>query len=46
MPLEKFTNEAYAGLAAGKEEVVVGDAVGWYDAFETGRQEMFNKMAG
>lgn len=46
MPLEEFINEAYAGLAAGKEEVPVGDAVGWYDSFEPQRQEIFNKMAG
>ncbi|KAL8682003.1 MAG: hypothetical protein Q9224_005399 [Gallowayella concinna] len=46
MPLDQFTNEAYSGLAAGKEEVVVGDAAGWYNAFETQRQEVFNKMAG
>ncbi|KAL8973647.1 MAG: hypothetical protein Q9197_002120 [Variospora fuerteventurae] len=46
MPLDKFTNEAYAGLAAGKEEVPVGNAAGWYDAFEPQRQQLFNKMAG
>ena len=46
MPLDKFTNEAYAGLVAGKEEVVIGDSVGWYNAFEPGRQEIFNRMAG
>ncbi|KAL8798659.1 MAG: hypothetical protein Q9182_006492 [Xanthomendoza sp. 2 TL-2023] len=46
MPLDQFTDEAYAGLAAGKEEVVVGDAAGWYNAFEAQRQEVFNKMAG
>ncbi|KAL8815911.1 MAG: hypothetical protein Q9223_005002 [Gallowayella weberi] len=46
MPLDRFTDEAYAGLAAGKEEVVVGDAAGWYNAFEAQRQGVFNKMAG
>ncbi|KAL8649285.1 MAG: hypothetical protein Q9210_004488 [Variospora velana] len=46
MPLNQFTNEAYAGLASGKEEVPVGSAAGWYDAFETQRQQLFNRMAG
>ncbi|KAL8936462.1 MAG: hypothetical protein Q9216_004913 [Gyalolechia sp. 2 TL-2023] len=46
MPLDQFTNEAYAGLAGGKEEVAVGDAAGWYNAFEPERQAIFNKMAG
>ncbi|KAL8662653.1 MAG: hypothetical protein Q9202_004518 [Teloschistes flavicans] len=46
MPLDQFTNEAYDGLAAGKEEVVVGDAAGWYNAFEPQRQQIFKKMAG
>ncbi|KAL8833136.1 MAG: hypothetical protein Q9170_004468 [Blastenia crenularia] len=46
MPLDQFINEAYNGLAAGKEEVVVGDAAGWYNAFEPQRQQVFNKMAG
>ncbi|KAI4182181.1 MAG: hypothetical protein L6R41_006150 [Letrouitia leprolyta] len=46
MPLDQFINEAYAGLAAGKEEVLVGDAIGWYDAFEPQRQQIFDKMAG
>lgn len=42
MPLDQFTDEAYAGLAACKDEVPVGGAVGWYDAFEGRRQEVFN----
>ncbi|KAI4137104.1 MAG: hypothetical protein L6R39_007479 [Caloplaca ligustica] len=46
MPLDRFTDEAYEGLAAGKEEVPVGDAAGWYNAFEPQRQQLFNKMAG
>ncbi|KAL8991955.1 MAG: hypothetical protein Q9169_007499 [Polycauliona sp. 2 TL-2023] len=46
MPLDQFTKEAYTGMVAGKEEVVVGDALGWYNAFEPGRQEIFNMMAG
>lgn len=46
MPLDQFTNEAYSGLAAGKEEVLVGDAAKWYNAFEPQRQQIFIKMAG
>lgn len=46
MPLDQFTDEAYAGLAAGKEEVAVGNAGDWYNAFELQRQQLFNKMAG
>lgn len=46
MPLDQFINEAYNGLAAGKEEVVVGNAADWYNAFEPQRQQIFKKMAG
>ncbi|KAL8639116.1 MAG: hypothetical protein Q9228_003808 [Teloschistes exilis] len=46
MPLDQFINEAYDGLAAGKEEVVVGNAADWYNAFEPQRQQIFKKMAG
>ena len=45
MPLDAFTDEAYEGLNAGKEEVVVGMAKNWYDAFEPQRQEQFHQMA-
>ena len=41
MPLDQFTNEAYEGLAAGKEEVAVEKAQDWYDKFEPARQELF-----
>lgn len=44
MPLDQFTNEAYEGLAAGEEDVVVGTSKGWYDAFETKRQEQFQNV--
>ena len=44
MPLEQFTNEAYEGLAAGKEEVVVGDGQGWYKNIEPARQDIFHSM--
>ncbi|KAL8734081.1 MAG: hypothetical protein Q9181_003326 [Wetmoreana brouardii] len=46
MPLDRFIDEAYTGLAAGKEEVVVGNAADWYNAFEPQRQQVFKKMAG
>lgn len=45
MPLDQFTNEAYEGLAAGKEEIAVEDAQDWYDKFEPARQELFHSMA-
>ena len=44
MPLDQFTETAYQGLAAGKEEVVVGDARGWYDKVEPQRQETFHGL--
>ena len=45
MPLDQFTEEAYQGLAAGKEEVAVGSSQDWYDSFEPKRQECFQNMA-
>ena len=45
MPLDKSTDEAYGGLAAGKEEVAVGSSQGWYDAFEPKKQEQFLNLA-
>ena len=44
MPLKQFTNEAYEGLAAGKEEVAVGNAQDWYNKFEPTRQELFHDV--
>ena len=44
MPLDQFTDEAYEGLAAGKEEVAVGDAQDWYENFEPARQKLFYDM--
>ncbi|KAL8704447.1 MAG: hypothetical protein Q9201_002405 [Fulgogasparrea decipioides] len=46
MPLDRFIDEVYAGLSAGKEEVVVGNAADWYNAFEPQRQQVFKKTAG
>ena len=45
MPLTEFTDEAYEGLAAGKEEVTVQQAKQWYDKFEPRRQEVFHNLA-
>ncbi|KAL8731050.1 MAG: hypothetical protein Q9166_003701 [cf. Caloplaca sp. 2 TL-2023] len=45
MPLDQFTNETYGGLEAGKEEVLVGDAADWYNAFEPQRQKVFENIA-
>ena len=44
MPLDHFIDEAYEGLAAGREEVVVGSAKGWYERFEPRRQELLHEM--
>ncbi|MCJ1471449.1 hypothetical protein MMC13_000088 [Lambiella insularis] len=44
MPLDQFTNEAYAGLAAGKEQVAVGMAKDALEGFESKRQEAFHGM--
>lgn len=44
MPLDEFIDEAYEGLAAGKEEVAVGGAKAWYESFEPRRQEVFHGM--
>ena len=45
MPLAQFTDEAFAGLKAGKEEIPVGLASVWYETFEPQRQEAFRKLA-
>jgi len=42
MPLDRFTEEAYKGLAAGKEQIPVGDAKDWFESFEPKRQEAFH----
>ncbi|KAL2439040.1 hypothetical protein ABEF95_015641 [Exophiala dermatitidis] len=44
MPLDEFTNQAYAGLASGSEQVPVGTAKQAFDAFEVKRQEIFAQM--
>ena len=45
IPLAEFTDKAYEGLAAGKEEVTVQQAKQWYDKFEPQRQEIFHILA-
>ena len=42
MPLDQFIDKAYEGLAAGKEEVTVGDAEVEYNKFEPARQKAFH----
>ena len=44
MPLDQFTNEAYEGLASGKEEVAIGDGQRWYEKIEPAREEIFRAM--
>ena len=44
MPLDQFIEGAYEGLAAGKEEVTVGEAKHWYDKFEPARRELFDEL--
>ncbi|EAT86434.1 hypothetical protein HBI56_101380 [Parastagonospora nodorum] len=44
MPLEEFTNEAWAGLTEGKEQIPVGFVGKAFDAFENKRQEMFHGL--
>ena len=46
MPLDQFTNEAYEGLAAGKEAIAIGDGQRWYEKVEPAREEIFRKMIG
>ena len=44
MPLDQFTNEAYEGLAAGKEEIAIGIGQGWYEKIEPVREELFREL--
>lgn len=44
MPLVEFTNKAYAGLAAGDEQVAIGMAKDALDGWESKRQEAFHGM--
>lgn len=44
MPLDQFTEEAYTGLAAGKDQVAIGMAAQAFETFEWKRQEAFHEM--
>jgi short-subunit dehydrogenase involved in D-alanine esterification of teichoic acids len=44
MPLEEFTDEAWAGLTEGKEQIPVGFVAKAFEAFEDKRQELFHGM--
>lgn len=44
MPIEEFTEEAYQGLAAGKEQVPVGTSKRSFDGFEVQRQQAFHGL--
>ncbi|KAI9813652.1 MAG: hypothetical protein M1827_003723 [Pycnora praestabilis] len=44
MPLDQFTNEAYAGLESGADQIPVGNAKDWFDSFEPQRQEKFMEL--
>lgn len=44
MPLNQFTEEAWAGLCAGEADVAVGMAKSGYEAFEEERQKVFKGM--
>ncbi|KIW98731.1 uncharacterized protein Z519_00394 [Cladophialophora bantiana CBS 173.52] len=44
MPLDEFTEKAYAGLASGREQVPIGTAERAFDALEPTRQEMFTQL--
>lgn len=41
MPLAEFTEKAYKGLAAGQEQVPVGNAEEAFELFEGRRQDYF-----
>jgi short-subunit dehydrogenase involved in D-alanine esterification of teichoic acids len=44
MPLAEFTDAAYEGLVEGRDQIPVGMAKSIFDAFETKRQEIFNRF--
>ena len=43
MPLDEFTEQAYQGLAAGKEQVPIGMGQEYFESFELRRQEDFHR---
>ncbi|KAL9113747.1 MAG: hypothetical protein Q9227_002192 [Pyrenula ochraceoflavens] len=44
VPLADFTEAAYAGLSAGKEQIPVEKAESWFNQVETPRQEAFDNV--
>jgi short-subunit dehydrogenase involved in D-alanine esterification of teichoic acids len=44
MPLDQFTEESWAKLVKGDEQIPVGMSAGLFDKFEHKRQEAFNQM--
>ena len=44
MPLDEFTDAAWAGLVVGKESIPVGTAQDNWDAFEVIREKRFRGM--
>lgn len=44
MPLDEFTDAAWAGLIDGKESIPVGTAQDSWDAFEVIREKKFRGM--
>lgn len=45
MPLDQFTEESWAKLVQGDEQIPVGFVVNAFNSFEKSRQEMFHMMA-
>jgi len=44
MPLKEFTDETWAGLVAGKDQIAVGMSAGAFNSWEQERQKGFHKM--
>jgi hypothetical protein len=44
MPLNEFTDAAWAGLRDGKDSIPVGDAQKGFDALEPARKKIFDFM--
>lgn len=45
MPLKEFTEESWAKLVEGEDQIPVGMSKKYYDGFEQTRQEWFHKVA-
>lgn len=44
MPLQEFTDETWAKLCQGEDQIPVGPATGIFEAFEVKRQELYHQM--